>query len=119
MGVYLSFGNTSDAPEPVGEVLCRGLEVTISPAVVWEMLGHGRYGEFLLEEIYLVEEEDDRLAFEPFTVYERFEEHHSFMHLVLWRLAFCHGSSFSKNGPADLQQSGPPLDTGRSRIGLP
>src|SRR3954451_12244700 len=85
MDIDLAVWDSVDATEPVRKVPRSSIIIGVRASVVWEVLRDRRDGKLPLEQIDLVKEKDDWLALEPFTVDERFEQHHGFVHLVLWR----------------------------------
>jgi hypothetical protein len=70
VNVDFSIGDSVDTAEPISKVLGCRIVVRISAVVVGEMRRDGRYAKFVSEKIDLVEEEDDGLPFEPFTIDE-------------------------------------------------
>lgn len=60
----------------------RGLLIGVLACVVREADRKRRFGDFLLEEIFFVKEQDDRRVREPFVVAYRVEELHGFVHSV-------------------------------------
>lgn len=81
--VNFAIGYSVDTAEPISEIPRRRVDICRRPGEVWKVVCDWRDGEFPLEEIDLVEEEDDGFAFEPFSVDQRLEEHHRLVHLIL------------------------------------
>lgn len=83
MDVNLSPFRPIEPSKPSREVFARGVEVIVGGFVVWEVIPDGLFGEFLAEEIDLVEEKDDRRSSEPGKGDDGFEEDEGFLHLIL------------------------------------
>lgn len=81
--VDLAIWHPVDAAESVRKVSGGRVQVGIGAAVIWKMLRYRGDGQFVLEEVDFIEEEDDGLAFEPFPIHQGLEKHHRFVHLVL------------------------------------
>ncbi|KAI3476293.1 hypothetical protein L1887_62130 [Cichorium endivia] len=70
-----------EADESVDNVLARCI-VVCATGVVAKVVGHGRDGELLLEEVDLVEEEDDGRLDEPARVADAIEQRERLLHAV-------------------------------------
>lgn len=68
--------------ELVGKICCSGTQVCVKAIEVGEVFRKRRNCELFLENIQLIQEHDNRLVPELFTVSQRVKEHHFFMHLV-------------------------------------
>lgn len=76
-------GRTSVQPaESALKVAPGGVEIVIVAIVVWEVMLDGRVGNFLTEDVDLVEEENHGCAGEPLAVADRVKEHQGFLHLI-------------------------------------
>lgn len=84
MDVDLTIGDAVYTAESVGKVSYSSIKVGVGARVIREVFRNGRNLELSPEQIHLIQEEDDRLALEPFAIDERLEQHHSFVHLVLF-----------------------------------
>lgn len=72
-----------DLPKPVCKILLGSFRIAVFAFVVGKVGRDGREPNLFVEEVDLVQEQDDWFILEPFSVDEGFEQHHSFVHLVL------------------------------------
>ena len=72
------------------EEFLASIDVLVSARVVREVFANGRLaaGDLLAEKIDLVEEKDERRLLKVFAVGNAFEQHESFLHLVLYESVF-------------------------------
>lgn len=73
MDVDFPVRNAVDATEPIREIPRRGVEISIGAVEIGEVFRNRRDIEFALEQVDLVQEENDRLALEPFTIHQGLE----------------------------------------------
>lgn len=83
MNVDFTIRDPVDPTESVRKISCGCVEIGIGTGVIREVLRYRGNGEFPLEKIDLIEEQDDRLALEPFPIDQGLEKHHRFVHLIL------------------------------------
>lgn len=114
MNVDFTFRHPVDAAEAIGEIFGGRFEIRTGTSVVREMFGDRRHSQFPLKKVHLIEEQDDGLLLEPFTVCQGLEEHHSFVHLVLIPKSSVHvGKENTSTQASHSPHSGPQASSDR------